>query len=333
MAGKHHSTKEPGVLPLIDIKKAATEAQKNVDNLVAAAGKVLLDKENALRVATVCMITRGHLLIEDLPGVGKTIMAHLMAKLWGLDFQRVQFTNDLLPADILGYSLYNKNTGEFTLHKGPIFSQVLLADEINRSPPKSQSALLEAMEEKQVTLEGKAMTLPDPFFVIATQNPASQIGTYPLPESQLDRFTLSITLGYPAAEAEKELLNGRDRRHMLKEIQPVLSPEYLRQLQKYVPLVRASDALLNYLQAFLHHTRQKFTQQGGLSPRAGVLILNSARAWALTQGRAYVVPDDLQAVLPHAVCHRLFARDPSAGNATEAFLHSANDLITQVSVP
>ena len=264
------------------------------------------DEIAAPRHAPRCLLAcgaRGHLLIEDFPGVGKTTLAQTLATTLGLDFQRVQFTSDLLPADILGVSVYNTQTGLFTFHSGPIFSSVLLADEINRAPPKTQSALLEAMEERQVSIEGETRPLPDPFFVIATQNPTEQSGVFPLPESQLDRFLLRISLGFPDARAERELLTGGDRRARLAKMDAVIAPARLRELQFEAQRAHVSPALLDYVQALLAATRTKAAP--GLSPRAGLMLLAAARAWSLLAGRGYVLPEDLQAVFVPTAAHRL----------------------------
>jgi MoxR-like ATPase len=286
------------------------EAMKNaLDRVIDEAGRIVLGKEEVIRLALTCLLAKGHLLIEDLPGVGKTTLAHLLAKLLGLNYQRIQFTSDLLPADILGVSIYNRDDGNFHFHPGPVFSQLVLADEINRATPKAQSALLEAMEERQITTEGETRPLPEPFFVIATQNPAHQIGTFPLPESQLDRFLMRIQLGYPDARAERALLAGQDRREMLKELQPCLTPQQLAELQQQVMEVHVSDALLDYCQALLEFSRNNPRFNHGLSPRAGLALLRASRAWALLQGRFQVLPEDLQAVLPSTVAHRLHTTD------------------------
>ena len=273
--------------------------------VIAQASSVILGKERPIRLALACLLARGHLLIEDLPGVGKTTLAHVLATTLGLRFNRIQFTSDLLPADILGVAVYERESGEFRFHPGPIFAQLILADEVNRATPKTQSALLEAMEEHQVTSEGETRPLPEPFFVIATQNPANQIGTFPLPESQLDRFLMRIELGYPDAQAERALLAGRDRRELLTELRPVMSPEQLVQAQALVRAVKASPALLDYVQALLEYSRRSPHFLTGLSPRAGLALLSGARAWALLEGRDYALPEDVQAVLPHVVGHRL----------------------------
>jgi len=290
-----------------------------LDSAIARMGEIILGKEHQLRLALTCLLARGHLLIEDLPGVGKTTLAHALAKVLGLHYQRIQFTSDLLPADILGVSIYNRDSADFKFHPGPVFSHIVLADEINRATPKAQSALLEAMEEHQITIEGETRELPRPFFVIATQNPLYQVGTFPLPESQLDRFLMCIELGYPDSVAERHLLQGDDRRRLLADMQAVLSAGELRELQDRVERIHVADALLDYLQALIEYSRRAPQFHNGLSPRAGLALLHSARAWALLAGRELVLPEDLQTVLPAVVSHRLQARDelsePLAGNA------------------
>jgi len=276
-----------------------------LDTVIDQLGQVILGKQHQLRLALACLLARGHLLIEDLPGVGKTTLAHALASVLGLHYQRIQFTSDLLPADILGVSIYERDSGNFRFHPGPVFSNIVLADEINRATPKAQSALLEAMEEHQVSIEGETRPLPQPFFVIATQNPAHQVGTFPLPESQLDRFLMSIELGYPDNAAERLLLQGADRRKLLAGIEPVLSIAQLQELQEQVNAVHAADALLDYLQALLDHSRQSPHYQHGLSPRAGLALLHGAKAWSFLHGRDMVLPEDLQAVLPAVIGHRL----------------------------
>jgi MoxR-like ATPase len=290
--------------------------QSPMDGVVAAAGHVILGKDRQLRLALACLLARGHLLIEDLPGVGKTTLAHVLAQLLGLHFQRIQFTSDMLPADILGVSIYDRDSGAFNFHPGPVFSQVVLADEINRATPKTQSALLEAMEERQVTAEGRTRPLPSPFFVIATQNPAHQIGTFPLPESQLDRFLMKIELGYPDRAAERELLAGADRREVLAGMAPCLTPGELQVYQESVRRVHVADALIDYVQALVAHTRESAEWQAGLSPRAALALLASARAWAWLAGRDHVLPEDIQAVLPGVAGHRLrpAGETPAAGS-------------------
>ncbi len=276
-----------------------------LDQAVNQAGRIIIGKEHTVRLALTCLLANGHLLIEDLPGVGKTTLAHTLARLLGLQYQRIQFTSDLLPADIIGVSIYHRGEESFQFHPGPVFSQLLLADEINRATPKAQSALLEAMEERQVTSDGVTRNLPQPFFVIATQNPAHQVGTFPLPESQLDRFLMQIRIGYPDQQAERILLQGEDRRSLLEQLDPCLNLEQLRELQRQVTQVHVSDALLDYIQALLKFSRTNPRFQHGLSPRAGLALINSARAWALQAGHPQVLPEDVQAVLSATVAHRL----------------------------
>ncbi|NEX21354.1 AAA domain-containing protein [Thiorhodococcus mannitoliphagus] len=275
------------------------------DTILDNAGRVILGKDHELRLALACLLARGHLLIEDLPGVGKTTLAHLLARLLGLDYSRIQFTSDLLPADVIGVSVYDRATEGFRFHPGPIFSQLILADEINRATPKAQSALLEAMEERQVTVEGETRPLPEPFFVIATQNPLHQVGTYPLPESQLDRFLMRIQLGYPEAEQEKRLLAGEDRRDMVARQAPALTNAQLIELQRSVALIHAAPPIIDYVHAVLQFTRGSERFAYGLSPRAGLGMLHAAKAWAFLAGRDYAIPEDVQAVLPACVLHRL----------------------------
>ena len=286
-----------------------------VDAVLAEINRVILGKELQIRLCFTCLLARGHLLIEDIPGVGKTTLAHALAKTLGLSFQRVQFTSDLLPADVLGVSIFERESGQFRFQRGPIFAELVLADEINRASPKAQSALLEAMEEHQVTLDGQSMSLPDPFFVIATQNPRDQAGTFPLPESQLDRFLMRVHLGYPAPADERELLRGIDRRDLLDRLTVTLNGERLRVLQQSVQRVHAAPALLDYVQALVAYTRDQMDLQHGLSPRAAIGLLRAARAWALIEGRDAVIPEHVQAVLAPVVEHRLRQRDGSAPDA------------------
>lgn len=300
------------------------------DTIVAAVGKIILGKEHDIRLALTCLIARGHLLIEDMPGVGKTTLAHTLAKVLGLTYRRIQFTSDLLPADILGVSIYNKDTGKFDFHRGPVFSNLILADEINRATPRTQSALLEAMAEYQVTVEGETKTLPEPFYVIATQNPTNQIGTFPLPESQLDRFLMCIDLGYPDSDAERNLLKGKDRKHLLQEIPAILSPGDLIAFQANLEHVHVSEALLDYLQNILEYSRSSGGYLSGLSPRAGIAMLNAAKAWALIHARQHVMPEDLQAVLPGVVNHRLQFIDETTEKETAL---PADYLIKNVPIP
>ena len=273
------------------------------DQALAQLEGVVLGKPLQIRLALTCLLARGHLLIEDLPGVGKTTLAHALAHTLGLEFTRLQFTSDLLPSDILGYSVFEQASGTFRFHPGPIFAQVVLADEINRATPKAQSALLEAMEEGQVSLEGVTRRLPEPFFVLATQNPFTQVGVYPLPESQLDRFLMRLSLGYPERSAERALLAGENRRP--QSLAPVLTATELIAAQASVDQVRLAPALLDYLQALIEHTRTAGRFLHGLSPRAGLALARSARAWAWLHGRDYVIPEDVQAVFPFVAGHRL----------------------------
>src|SRR3954452_8017422 len=270
------------------LKKAEIEPRSvlagPIDRAIEAASGIILGKEQQVRLALACLLAGGHLLIEDLPGVGKTTLAHVLARTLGLQFQRIQFTSDMLPADIIGVSIYERETGGFKFHPGPIFAQVILADEVNRATPKTQSALLEAMEEHQVTAEGETRPLPEPFFVIATQNPSHQIGTFPLPESQLDRFLMRIELGYPDAIAERALLQGVDRRDLLPQLGAAMPPAELVELQGNAREVHASNALLDYLQALVDYSRKSPDYINGLSPRAALALLNAARAWAMMDG-------------------------------------------------
>ncbi len=277
-------------------------------------GQIVVGKQLQIRLAITCILARGHLLVEDLPGVGKTTLSHAIAGSLGMDFKRVQFTNDLLPADILGVSIFNRNTAQFEFKEGPVFCQMLLADEVNRASPKTQSALLESMEERQVSVDGLPRKLPEPFFVIATQNPQDQVGTFALPESQLDRFLMCIELGYPDPASERELLNGQDRRAMLQTIKPVLTASELMRLQEKVRAVRCSDALLDYVLRLLTQSRRSPVLAEGLSPRAGLALLQAARAWALLDGRNHVLPDDVQAVFLPVAGHRLKPAKGSANN-------------------
>ncbi|CUA86695.1 MULTISPECIES: AAA family ATPase [Gulbenkiania] len=271
---------------------------------------LILGKPVAVRLAVTCLLAGGHLLIEDTPGVGKTTLAHGLATVMGLDYRRVQFTADLLPADILGSSIFERETGGFRFQPGPVFAQLLLADEINRASPKVQSALLEAMEEHQVTIEGVTRTLPEPFFVIATQNPAEQLGTFPLPESQLDRFLMRVSLGYPPREAERALLMGENRRALLATLLPALDGASLRRAQAEAAQLTVSTALADYVLAVLEASRRSGRFVQGLSPRAGLAIIAAARAWAWLEGRDHVLPEDVKATLPSVIGHRLVPLEP-----------------------
>jgi MoxR-like ATPase len=287
---------------------------------LAALDRVILGKPEAVRLALACLLARGHLLIEDVPGVGKTTLAHALAHVLGLAWQRVQFTSDLLPADIIGVSVFDASSGSFSFRKGPMFTQLLLADEVNRASPKTQSALLEAMEERQVSVDVTTYRLPDPFFVVATQNPFEQLGTFRLPESQLDRFLMRISLGYPDAAHERELLASGDRRELLTGMQPALNSETVRELQAAAQRVHVAPALVEYVQALLASTRRRSDIRMGLSPRAGQGLVRAARAWALLAGRDLTLPEDVQAVFAAVASHRLEGADTTAGMEHEAFV-------------
>jgi len=286
---------------------------------------IIVGKPVQIRQALVCILAGGHLLIEDVPGVGKTTLAHALAITLGLQFNRLQFTSDLLPADILGISIFERDKNRFLFHPGPIFTQVLLADEINRATPKTQSALLEAMEERQITAEGATRPLPQPFFVLATQNPNHQVGTYPLPESQLDRFLMCISLGYPDAAAERALLMGEDRRIMLQNIQSSIQAHELITIQQAIAHIHISPSLLDYLQRLLHASRTNGEFSEGLSPRAGLALLQAARAWAALEGRDHVTPEDVQAVFIPVAAHRLRALQNTPGST-----FSSQDLLRKL---
>ncbi len=281
--------------------------QNAINQLLDSANQVILGKPRQVRLALCCLLARGHLLIEDIPGVGKTTLSHTLAKLLGLNYQRIQFTSDILPADIIGASVFDTKNHEFKFHPGPVFNQMILADEVNRATPKAQSALLEAMEERQVTVEGKTYPLPQPFFVIATQNPSHQIGTFPLPESQLDRFLMRIELGYPDPQAERQLLTGQSRHSLCESLSVKLPPEQLQRIQRAVTQVHVSNALLDYCQGIINFTRTSSEYHCGLSPRAGLALLTAAKAWAFMDSRDAVIPEDLQAVLAAVAGHRLRA--------------------------
>ncbi len=268
-------------------------------------GKIILGKDPQIALALACLLARGHLLIEDLPGLGKTMLAQALAHTLGLEFRRIQFTSDLLPADVVGVSVFRQDSGKFEFQPGPIFSQLVLADEVNRATPKAQSALLEAMEEHQVTVDGNTMPLSEPFFVIATQNPGDQIGTFPLPESQLDRFLMRVEIGYPDEASERELIAGGDRRAMIAEIEPVAGPEMLIALQKSVRAQHLSDPLIDYIQALVRHTRESAEIDIGLSPRGSQALVAAARAHAFVENHSGVYPDDVQAIFTAVAGHRL----------------------------
>ncbi len=305
------------------------DAQQKIKSLLGQLNTVIVGKPDQVQDCVACLLAGGHLLIEDVPGVGKTTLAHALARSFGLQFSRVQFTADLMPSDLSGVSIYERGNERFVFHPGPIFAQVLLADEINRASPKTQSALLEAMEEKQVTVEGETRALPSPFFVIATQNPHDQLGTFALPESQLDRFLMRISLGYPDRAAERELLKGRDRREMLDNLESTLSAIELQSLQQKVMDIHASDPLLDYVQELVAATRSGRWFLQGLSPRAGIAVVRAAKAQALLSGRDYVAPDDVQAILPQTVAHRLIP----VGDAGRGPVEQVRAMVEAVSLP
>jgi len=288
-----------------NISQIITSQTETIDTVIESISTVVLGKDHQIRLALACLFSGGHLLIEDLPGMGKTLLSHTLAQVLGLDFNRIQFTSDLLPSDVIGVSIFDKNTSTFRFMPGPVFSQVLLADEINRATPKSQSALLEVMEEQTITVDGETHQLPKPFFVIATQNPATQTGTYPLPESQMDRFLMRIELGYPDQKTERKLLVEGDRRKKLNNIQAVVSTEKLIAIQEEVEKIKVTDTLLDYVQRLVEYTRIENEFAFGLSPRGALSLLRAAKAWALINRRNHVIPEDVQDVLPSVVEHRL----------------------------
>lgn len=305
-------------------KSSATRNEHAViERVLGALGKVILGKSEEIALAMSCILARGHLLIEDLPGLGKTTLAQSIARILGLSFQRIQFTSDLLPADIAGVSVFDRKTAEFRFQPGPVFAQLVLADEVNRATPKAQSALLEAMEEKQVSVDGQSHALPRPFFVVATQNPSDQIGTFPLPESQLDRFLMRIELGYPNEADERALLTGRDRRELLSTLEAEISPLQLEQLQECVDAMHLSDALLDYVQALVKFTRESAEIESGLSPRAALALTRASKAHAFIYQHSGVFPDDVQAIFAAVAGHRL----KPASNST---YRSANALCRHV---
>ena len=297
----------------------AIDIQEKIEDAVSEIGKVVLGKEKQVRLALCCLFAGGHLLLEDKPGMGKTTLLQALAKVFGLQYSRIQFTSDLLPADILGVTIYDQSTGQFSFHKGPVFSNLVLADEINRTTPKTQSALLEAMEEGQVSIDNNTMALPHPFFVIATQNPISFAGTYPLPESQLDRFLMRLQIGYPDPSAERELLNNRGQRENIAEMQQTLTPEDITHISEWIPQVHATDTLLDYVQRLVAYTRQDNLFSFGLSPRGAMALIRSARTWALMHNRMHVIPEDVQMVLPAVVDHRLRSISDTSGRSGESY--------------
>lgn len=302
-----------------------TTLLKEIHSSLDELNTVILGKEQQVQLALVCILANGHLLIEDLPGMGKTTLAHALSKTLGLDYSRVQFTSDLLPADLIGASIFDAQSSSFSFHRGPIFSSIFLADELNRATPKAQSALLEAMEEGQVSVDGNTYPLPEPFFVIATQNPQSQSGTFPLPESQLDRFMFRISLGYPEPSIERELLKGHKGRVALEQVRQVLSRESLLKIQQLVPQVKVSDTLLDYVQRLIAQTRQDDLCYLGLSPRGALALMKSSQCWALLQGREHVLPEDVQAVFVAVVGHRIIGKKETQGEQlARHILHSVD---------
>jgi MoxR-like ATPase len=297
----------------------------NIHRVAEQVCQIIVGKDLQIRQALVCLLAGGHLLIEDVPGVGKTTLAHALAVALGLRFNRIQFTSDLLPADVVGISIFDREKNGFAFHPGPVFTQVLLADEINRATPKTQSALLEAMEERQVTADGVTRDLPQPFFVIATQNPTHQIGTFQLPESQLDRFLMCLSLGYPDAASERALLMGEDRRALIRSMPAAMQPEQLLAAQRALPKVHASPALIDYVQALAQASRQSGLFAEGMSPRATIALLQAARAWAVLEGRNHVIPEDVQAVLVPVAAHRLRPIKAAVGSAG-----GSRDLVLQL---
>lgn len=285
-----------------------------ISRVIQQVNTVVLGKPREVKLAVACLLAKGHLLIEDLPGMGKTTLANALAKSVGLSFQRVQFTSDLMPSDVLGVSIYRQDQQNFEFKPGPLFTHILLADEINRTTPKTQSALLEAMEERQVTVEGETRPLPSPFFVIATQNPFNQMGTFPLPESQMDRFLMCISLGYPDPAVERKLLKGEDQRALLQTLSAATSQEQLKQLQAHVTEVKIADALVDYVQKLVHATRHHARIECGLSPRGAIALMRSAQSWALVENRDYVIPDDVQAVFVAVTAHRLSCHSDQGGH-------------------
>ena len=307
-----------------DAQRAAIESARQ------ALGGIILGKNKQITLALACLLARGHLLIEDLPGLGKTMLVQALARVLGLSFQRIQFTSDLLPADIIGVSVFRQNRGEFEFQPGPIFSQLILADEVNRATPKAQSALLEAMEEQQVSVDGTTLELPEPFFVVATQNPGDQIGTFPLPESQLDRFLMRIQMGYPNEDSERELLIGDDRRLMLRDTEAVASPEMLIALQQSVKAVHVSDALIDYIQALVRHTRESADIEIGLSPRGAQALVAAAKSVAFVEDHSGAYPDDVQAVFTAIAGHRL---KPAGGTRFRSPAELCQHVLDSVAIP
>jgi MoxR-like ATPase len=304
-------------------KAAIAEARKSL-------GTIILGKNDEISLALACLLARGHLLIEDLPGLGKTMLAQALARVLGLSYQRIQFTSDLLPADIVGVSVFRQQSAEFVFQPGPIFAQLVLADEVNRATPKAQSALLEAMEEQQVSVDGRTHALPQPFFVVATQNPSDQVGTFPLPESQLDRFLMRLELGYPNEENERALITGADRRKMLPTVAPALNPQLLEQLQEETQRVHMSEPLIDYIQALVRHTRESPEIETGLSPRGALALVAAAKSHAFIEHHPGVFPDDVQAVFSAVAGHRL---KPASGSSFRSPLELTRHVLASVAIP
>lgn len=308
-----------------------TQLLQEIKTSLNELNKIILGKEQQVHLALTCILASGHLLLEDLPGMGKTTLAHALSKVLGLEYKRVQFTSDLLPADLIGASVFDAKNSSFNFHPGPVFSSIFLADELNRATPKAQSALLEAMEEGQVSVDGKTYPLPDPFFVIATQNPQSQSGTFPLPESQLDRFMFRLSLGYPDPDVEREILKGGRGRVALNQIKQVLSRDSLLEIQSLVPQVKISDTLLDYVQRLIAQTRQDDLCHLGLSPRGALALMKSAQCWALINGRGHVLPEDVQAVFIAVVGHRIVGKKETQGDQlARHILQSVDSIGTRV---
>ena len=310
---------------------AGTAAQRDaLEAARKALGRIILGKDRQISLALTCLLARGHLLIEDLPGLGKTMLAQALARVLDLSFRRIQFTSDLLPADIIGVTVFQQNRGEFEFQPGPVFSQLILADEVNRATPKAQSALLEAMEEHQVSVDGNTMPLPEPFFVVATQNPADQIGTFPLPESQLDRFLMRLEIGYPSADDERELITGEDRRAMLPDLEASTSPQVLIELQKAAAQVHMSEPLVDYIQALVRQTRESPDIDIGLSPRGAQALAAAARAHAFIERHSGVYPDDVQSVFASVAGHRL---KPATATSTQSTAELCQHVLDSVAIP
>ena len=304
-----------------------TTLLKEINTSLDELNKIILGKEQQVQLALACILANGHLLIEDLPGMGKTTLAHALSKTLGLAYNRVQFTSDLLPADLIGATVFDAQSSSFSFHRGSIFSSIFLADELNRATPKAQSALLEAMEEGQVSVDGETYPLPEPFFVIATQNPQSQSGTFPLPESQLDRFMFRISLGYPEPSIEREILRGNRGRTALNQVKQILSRESLLKIQQIIPTIKVSDTLLDYVQRLIAQTRQDDLCHLGLSPRGALALMKSAQCWAFLQGREHVLPEDVQAVFIAVVGHRIIGKKETQGDQLAKHILQTVDVI------